>query len=294
MTDEPMSLEELAEYDAETRRLTNEAEQRVAELEAEAARYSAEARDAKKAAKAELKALRGLIREREDNRGKRPAPTILDLIPAAPKWHGWPAKSLDLAPAILDKLAPVADLTAGELLREVMSFDPAEGPPFGMTIGECADVRMLLAKIGDEQPQPVPEDLWRAYPIERWTRFGLTSKDVDKLAAGEIKKETGRSPIVTVGDLSNFSAPGANGWTRKLADIKGIGAAGADRISEAEARFWKEWRDGGEEQFARERGLIRGDATTAGVGSEGAVTVSHGEDDPDGDDTDLYDGTVTE
>ena len=281
---------DLGEYDAETVRLVMDAERAVGVAEAEWEDLKRAASDAKKLMETRVSALRALIRDREEQRGKPPEPTLLDMLKdaTAPKWHGWAAKSLDLSEEIKAKLAPFRDLTAGELLREVTGFDPAEGTPFGLTIAECADVRMLLAKIGDTEPATVPEDLWKAYPIDRWARFGLAPKDIEKMAAGEIKKETGRSPITTVGDLSNFTAPSASGWTRKLADIKGVGPGGADRISDAETRFWAWWNDGGQEEFARERGLIRGDATTAGVGSEGSRGGGSGEEDADPDATDLY------
>lgn len=113
-----------------------------------------------------------------------------------------------------------------------------------------------------------------------------------------MKREDGQHPIKTVGDLSKFSEPSASGWTRKLADLKGVGPGGADRIGEAETKFWKWWADGGATEFATERGLIGGNATEPGTGSgnpEAPASPTEPDDDatddPDG--TDLYPPPVT-
>ena len=45
---------------------------------------------------------------------------------------------------------------------------------------------------------------------------------------------------------------------------------GVDRLSEAESQFWQWWQNGGDVEFAREKGLINGNATVAGTGSEGS------------------------
>ncbi len=95
---------------------------------------------------------------------------------------------------------------------------------------------------------------------------------MQKLEAGEVKRETGRRPIITVGDLSRFSEPTAGGYSRGYADIKGIGEAGATRISDAETSFWKWWQGGGEAEFATEKGASNGNASVAGTdGSMPAV-----------------------
>jgi hypothetical protein len=289
-----MSADELNDYDAETVRLTVAAEQRIAQAEATAAGLAGEARAAKKRAKEEASELRRMIRDRQDGRGKAPQPTLLDMVPTAPAWESLPVAKLNLPAGIAAELSFVPNLTCGELNSEVCATTPdAETGPFGLSHGDVAEIRMALAELRDREhdakPAPtVPDDLWRSYPIERWTRFGLTAKDVEKLAAGEVRGKPGTYlPIRTVGELSEFTAPSSTGFTYGYADVKGIGAAGADRISDAETRFWSYWRDGGEEEFARERGLIRGDATSARPGS-GATAAAVGGADQDDDDTETY------
>jgi hypothetical protein len=283
-----LTADELNEYDAETVLLTDAAEQRIAVAEAEAGRLASEARAAKKRAKAEAGELRRMIRERADNRGQKRA-TLLDMVsPATSTAGAWRAtliKDSPLSDGIKAFLSFEPVRTLGELHDEIAAVTPDGGAPFGLAMGDLAEVRMRLAELADrEAPDPEPidlEDLWRAYPIERWTRFGLTAKDVEKLAAGEVKRESDRRPVRTVGDLSNFSAPTSGGYSRQYADIKGIGTAGADRLSDAETRFWQWWQCDGQDEFARERGLIRGDATTAGRGGEGDRGGDPGEADAD-------------
>jgi hypothetical protein len=281
-----MTTDELAEYDAETVRIVDAAEQRIAEAEANASRLAGEARSAKKFAKEEAAELRRLVRERADNRGKQPAPTLLTGVKGhhtpAGSWREIKIDSLPIGDGIKAHLSFEDVKTAGELHDAITSFAADDGTPFGLPAGDVAEVRMKIAELADYESQmtaapPDLTDLWREYPISRWTRFGMTAKDVEKLAEGNVKRESGRTPVETVGDLSNFSTPTAGGYSRKYADVKGIGAAGADRISDAETRFWGWWRDGGEEEYARERGLIRGDASDAGTVGFNPIEFGSGE-----------------
>ena len=108
---------------------------------------------------------------------------------------------------------------------------------------------------GDAWP---PEDLWQQFPLARMTEFGLTASDVEKLAAGTMKKGIeGIGPIDTMGAMSRYTKPSANGWARKLTDIQGVGQATLDRWSEAETKFWAAWKDGLGEKFATEQGLTK-------------------------------------
>lgn len=253
-----MSAEELAEYDAETVRLIVSAEQRIAQAEAHAREQHEAAREAKQEAKRAADELRTLIANRESDRGARPSRTRLDNLPEPAQWRARPIEELPIPDGIKAHLSFEPVKTAGELFDAITSFDPADGAPFGMALGDVAEVRMTLAELADAcanaQPPADLSELWRDYPIERWTRFGLTDKDVERLAAGEVKHQTQRRPIVTVGDLSHFSAPTAGGFSHGYQDVKGIGTAGAARIAGAETKFWQWWNDGGQEAFARERG----------------------------------------
>ncbi|AMV23444.1 hypothetical protein VT84_03475 [Gemmata sp. SH-PL17] len=273
---------DFSEYDADTVKLVMEAEREVGTCEREWNTLKADAAEAKKILDARISDLRKLIRDREEMRGKRPEVTLLDFIPAPEKWRELPVDSLNVDKGILAHLSFEQIPNLGVLWDEITSFNSADGAPYGLALGDVATIRMAIADLQDAEkgakPQvDVTESLWREYPIVRWNRFGISAKDIEKLEAGGVKRESQPMPIRTVGDLSNFSTPTANGYSRKYADIKGIGEAGADRISEAEMRFWSWWNAGGDKEFARERGLIRGDETTAGTGSDSAGVVSPSE-----------------
>jgi len=276
--------EELAAYDAESVRLIGEANDAARSHEAIYNQYSAEAKDAKKRYEQKVDALRELIRQREEKRGKRPEPTLLDVVPA---WRSRPADAVfdDPAASFLDAEAKlrirgaVQDL--GDLHDQLARVVQDGSVPFGLTFDQAVDLRNAVQAIIDaETPAAIepPAELWREYPIERWMTFGLTAKDVEKLASGESKDGRGH-PILTVGDLNRYVTPnpvGAPDFTRGYADIKGIGRGGADRISEAETKFWAYWRDGGESEFAAERGITNGAQAEPGPGSGDAEAAGRG------------------
>lgn len=123
-------------------------------------------------------------------------------------------------------------------------------------------------------------DLWTIYPItfERWERFGLTAKDVEKLNSGETKNH-GTHPILVLGDVSNFITPNPSNpsYARTLKDVKGFGDAAYDRWCEAETQFWAWYGRGGDSEFAIEMGVTGETAqgTPGPSGSEGEpVAVS--------------------
>jgi hypothetical protein len=269
--------EELAEYDGETIRLTLLAESDCSLADAEYEDAKAMASDLKKRAEAKVLSLRDLIKNRQAQRGKRPEQTLLDFAKPEPKWHALTLDALTLTDETKAKLDGIADLE--DLYEQVCApTDATDGPPLGLTLDELTALREQLQTIIDAEAQEAeamekariaatPSELWREYPISRWTRFGITDKDAEKMEAGEVKRETGRRPIVTVGDLSKFSEPTGTGYSRGYADIKGIGEGGATRIGDAETAFWKWWRDGGESEFAAEKGV-----TCASVaGTDGSV-----------------------
>lgn len=294
------SAAELAAFDSETVKLVMGAERLVSAAESEWEDLKGAASLAKKQAEARTFELRQLIREREQLRGKRPEPTLLDMVPAPAKWREVKIEDLPIPDGIKAHLSFEPVKTAGELFDQVTSFNPADGTPFGLPIGDVAEVRMKIQELIDaenrEQPESatpaIPEDLWREYPLERWTRFGITDKDVAKLADGVVKRESGNRPLKTVGDLSNFTQPTSSGYTRQYADIKGIGPGGADRISDAETKFWAWWQGGGDAEFARERGLnapVTGSSGGPDEADAGAADVDDAVTDPDP--TDLYEET---
>lgn len=135
--------------------------------------------------------------------------------------------------------------------------------------------RTLFGGVKDEpavEPGQVPEELWREYPLANFTRWGLTERDVEKLATGETKSH-GTHPLVLLGDITRFITPDASNpaYARTLKDVKGIGDAAFERWTDAETQFWAWWRAGGDAEFAREKGVPSdADATPAGDRSEGA------------------------
>jgi hypothetical protein len=165
-------------------------------------------------------------------------------------------------PSLLDYIEPEPDDQG-----EPATVEPAKGDAHydrlaeDLKAGKTLILRAGLGLIAEEN-----EDAWKQFPIERWTRFGLTRADVAKLAEGRTR--TGEvHPITTVGDLSNFTSNPARPG-RGLADIVGFGMAAMDRFGEAESRFWAWWRTSGELAFSEELGAANGAPSLAGTGSE--------------------------
>lgn len=255
----PLTPEELAAYDAETVRLVNEAEAIAKSAEYAYENSKAVASEDKKRFEAKLADLRGLIHERSENRGKRPKlpePTLLDVLP---KWASLPLSTLEISPDLAERIAKHTSDLGG--LDQIINSDgepweASDSEHFGLTLDEVADLRAKLKAVTEkEAAAPAPEsDLYKQYPIDRWERFGLTKKDIEKLHACETKGTASGFPIRTMGDLQRFSQPNpaCPSYTQTVRDIKGIGDAGFDRIGEAELLFWGWWRAGGEAEFAAE------------------------------------------
>lgn len=122
-----------------------------------------------------------------------------------------------------------------------------------------------------------PPDLWKLYPISRLTEYGLMPSDVDKLKDGTIKGRSEPFPIVTMGHLADFQNPAVRGFSASLTDIKGVGAAVAERVTNADTAFWAVWPTL-EVDFAVEKGFKRPltldencDETVAGDGQNGGA-----------------------
>lgn len=252
----PLALEELAAYDAETVRLVNDAEAVAKSAESTYENSKAVASEDKKRFEAKLADLRSLIHSRSENRGKRPKPEAPTLLDSIPKWKEYGLDRLTLDDATRAMLTEAGITTLGDLSDQIGPAYADEAPSFGMTREVNDSIREQIHAIIDaEFMQPKTEsDLYKQYPIDRWTRFGLTAKDVEKLHAGEVKKGATGFPIITVGDLQRFVTPNpaSPGYVQSVKDIKGIGDAGSDRLGEAELQFWGWWRAGGEAEFSAE------------------------------------------
>lgn len=104
----------------------------------------------------------------------------------------------------------------------------------------------------------VHKDAWSHFPLDRFTAFTDKPKVIEKivkaLLSPQIKGESGSvKPVKTMGDLQAFISPG-HGWTRKLADVKGIGPEAANKWAALELVFWEKWTNGGlGEEFAKEK-----------------------------------------
>lgn len=115
-------------------------------------------------------------------------------------------------------------------------------------------------------------DLWREYPMERMTRFGMTETDIQKLADGQRKGGFDPFPLRTMGQMADYSANahGTPGHENRIADFKGVGPGAGCRIEDAGVKFWAWWNAGGMQEYATERGLMDG---PQGQPGDGAVAV---------------------
>lgn len=128
---------------------------------------------------------------------------------------------------------------------------------------QAADiVKGVAESMGMDKPEydekGVHKDAWSHFPLDRFTAFADKPKVIEKIVKAmlspQIKGESGSvKPVKTMGDLQAFISPG-NGWTRKLADVKGIGPEAANKWAALELVFWDKWTNGGlAEEFAKEK-----------------------------------------
>lgn len=196
-----------------------------------------------------------------------PEPALFDpnAVDTAEDWEPWEAVPIDRlssAQWVYDALKAAGIETLGQLSRRLRV-----GETFGLRPTDLADLveEIEVAKDGGGaavgaagKGSPGDADMWRVFPLASWDRFGLTAGDLSAFKAGVLKAGGRVSPILTIGDLNQFITPDPStpAYTRQLADIKGIGAAAVDRISEAESRFWAWWNNGGETEFAAARDRV--------------------------------------
>lgn len=136
-------------------------------------------------------------------------------------------------------------------------------------------VNPTVATLESNEAADPLELLYRQFPLERFTEWGCRPGDIQRLQDGVLKNGGNNRPLMTVGDLADYSAGVGMpaGWEARLSDFRGIGPGSAQRVLDAEQGFWAWWNNrGGKEAFAAERGLTSANGPTdAGGGSEAPV-----------------------
>ena len=258
MSDSVISPEgELAEYDQKTVWLISEMEAEISKLEMEFRQIDKQAKAAKKEMENLELELRQLIRERREGRGKKLELHLFNHDQQLRDEWGATLVSdgLDTDEDLLSHLAGKKITTMGELSEAINT----RADQLGLEQIDIDELRQSLDESWERYQKnstpTVDSELWKEFPIARWTAYGLTDADVKKLE-GCIVKRTGEAfPIRTVGDLNRFVQPNAAmpEYSRGYADIKGFGQASVDRLSDAEAKFWFAWNGALSQQFAMEK-----------------------------------------
>lgn len=235
------SPEFLSAYDTETAEVSGQQVRRIYDLQTEWQRLHEEAAAKKKEFEAARTAHLNYVRQRIDQRGKKPAET------------GNLFQNVE-AEETLKKYGPAANASGA---AAVAGGGPQQLPQTGSAAGWY------------------PDDLWKQFPIDRYTAWGLTAADVEKLKAGVVKGRPEPFPIETVGDLNRYTTPSEGGHSLRLTDIKGIGEAAAERLLKADSAFWGEW-PGLSAAFAVEKGYHRPDPLAPSADFPDPVKVADG------------------
>lgn len=279
--DDPSTPENLAAYDAETVRESNRLNRECDLAEAEYEEANEHAKGLKKSYELSELALRKYLRDRADRRGKRPEKTLFDGVKEGHKtdadgWRDEPVTAGHFTVAMMtrfkdDEVETLGDVSAWiEEDPGILEEYPSMKEELDAAIGRWRRQQEASEPKGVDSADALSE-LWRDFPLTGWKEFGLTDSDVTKLAEGNVKRTGEVFPIRTVGDLNRFVTPNPAmpDFVRGYGDIKGIGQAGVDRISEAETKFWQAWNAGLKEKFAAERGLMPQEASRGDEGGSG-------------------------
>jgi hypothetical protein len=120
----------------------------------------------------------------------------------------------------------------------------------------------VVAPAAEAAEDPL-EHLWREYPLVRLPDLkvegGATVNDIQKMVDGVRKKGLSARPLVTMGDMADYTAnkDGSPDFDNRLTDFKGIGDAGNARILASESEFWRWWNlENGRLTYAREKGYV--------------------------------------
>lgn len=221
------SPEYLAAFDAETTRVSTEQMHRVYSLRERHEEAQATALRLKRELEDTRNGLFKYLKEREETRGKRPN-------------HLFAAYE-------------------AEQTIEANKPQPSPGPEANASGAAAVNGQTPAALPEPKGPANwFPDDLWKQYPIDRLTSWGLSPTDVEKLKAGATKSSREPFPVETMGDLARYSTPTDSGYTRRVADFKGFGPAGVERLEKAGIEFWQQWPSLAE-AFAVEKGHRRPD-----------------------------------
>lgn len=230
------SPEYLAAYDAETSRVSTEMMHVVYRLREEHEEAQAKALRLKRELEDTRNGLFKYLKEREDTRGRKP----------------------DHLFATVEAQQTLAGDSAGEVKRRTKG---KAGPEANASGAAAVNGQTPAALPPGDKPvggQWYPDDIWKQFPLERLTGYGLTQADLEKLREGVQRKDPEPFPMVTMGDVSKYTTPTASGYTRRLADIKGLGPAAVERLENAMTSFWHDW-PGLADGFAVEKGHRRPD-----------------------------------
>ncbi len=98
-------------------------------------------------------------------------------------------------------------------------------------------------------------DAWKLYPLDKLADLPPAAKKA--LAEGVVKKGVSPGPILTMGDLAEFTSPsnGSASYCRAMTDIVGMGPEKVAKLDAATEAFWKMWASGGDAKFAREMAM---------------------------------------
>jgi hypothetical protein len=243
----------LAAYDRETGKLASTKETEIEELKKDWDRKKEAALTAKKSYEMARTELEELVKAREEGRGKPPTNTG-SLFQAqeqaeAGKHLQKKVEELKKENAELAKRVVAEQENAARARKIVAEVAGATAMPAD------AGGRGVPAKAAEAADRWFPEDLWKRFPVSKMTVYGLSEKDAAILQSGDMKEGRSAFPMLTIGDVGRYTEPQANGFQRRLTDLKGFGPASLQRWEAAGEQFWAAWANGLETQFAQESGF---------------------------------------
>ncbi|HMP79304.1 MAG TPA: hypothetical protein PKD54_07625 [Pirellulaceae bacterium] len=121
-------------------------------------------------------------------------------------------------------------------------------------IGDLAQFSKGSGRLRIEGVAAIPTDTVDEDEDEDETPRGLLKSEgpwrevqLDTLFAGGVLKAMKKAGLATVGDLSDWTEPNKDGYTKRLVDIPGIGEAKAQAIEDTMMTFWADNPQDGDE-----------------------------------------------